>query len=63
MLPTLRSAIRISSCWQHGDGVTSAADVQLLNVSYDPMRELTLIAGDQVFISPRRFDLFPSQLH
>src|SRR5258708_9833947 len=32
-------------------------------ISRERFRELKLVAGDRVFIRPRRFDLFPSQLH
>ena len=32
-------------------------------ISRERFRELKLVAGDVVFIRPRRFDLFPSQLH
>ena len=32
-------------------------------ISKERFRELKLVAGDRVFIRPRRFDLFPSQLH
>lgn len=32
-------------------------------ISRERFRELKLVAGERVFIRPRRFDLFPSQLH
>ena len=55
-----------------GVGPASAAEVELLNVQSDPIqaeisgerfRELKPVAGERVFIRPRRFDLFTSQLH
>ena len=33
------------------------------DISRERFRELWLVAGERVFIRPRRFDLFPSQLH
>jgi sulfate transport system ATP-binding protein len=32
-------------------------------ISRESFRELKRVAGERVFIRPRRFDLFPSQLH
>ena len=32
-------------------------------ISRERFRELKLVAGERVFIRPRRYDLFPSQLH
>ena len=32
-------------------------------ISRERFRELKLVAGDRVFIRPRRYDLFPRQLH
>lgn len=32
-------------------------------ISRERFRELKFVAGERVFIRPRRFDLFPSQLH
>jgi sulfate transport system ATP-binding protein len=32
-------------------------------ISKERFRELKLIQGDSVFIRPRRFDLFPNQIH
>lgn len=34
-----------------------------VEISKERFRELQLVRGDQVFIKPRRFDLFPSQVH
>ncbi|MDN5753148.1 MAG: sulfate ABC transporter ATP-binding protein [Nitrosospira sp.] len=34
-----------------------------VEISKERFRELRLIRGDQVFIKPSRFDLFPSQVH
>jgi sulfate transport system ATP-binding protein len=32
-------------------------------ISRERFRELKLVTGERVFIRPRRFDLFPGQLH
>jgi sulfate transport system ATP-binding protein len=34
-----------------------------VEISKERFRELQLVRGDQVFIKPRRFDLFPSRIH
>ena len=34
-----------------------------VEISKERFRELQLVRGDQVFIKPRRFDLFPSRMH
>jgi sulfate transport system ATP-binding protein len=34
-----------------------------VEISKERFRELQLVRGDQVFIKPRRFDLFPNQIH
>jgi sulfate transport system ATP-binding protein len=34
-----------------------------VEISKERFRELRLVRGDQVFIKPRRFDLFPNQIH
>ena len=39
------------------------ADPIQAEISRERFRELKLVAGERVFIRPRRYDLFPSQLH
>jgi sulfate transport system ATP-binding protein len=39
------------------------ADLIRAEITRERFRELKLAAGDQVFISPRRIDLYPRQLH
>ena len=34
-----------------------------VEISKERFRELQLTRGDQVFIKPSRFDLFPAQIH
>ncbi len=34
-----------------------------VEISKERFRELQLVRGDQVFIKPRRYDLFPNQIH
>jgi sulfate transport system ATP-binding protein len=34
-----------------------------VEITKERFRELQLVRGDQVFIKPSRFDLFPSQVH
>jgi sulfate transport system ATP-binding protein len=34
-----------------------------VEISRERFRELQLTRGDQVFIKPSRFDLFPAQIH
>jgi sulfate transport system ATP-binding protein len=34
-----------------------------VEISRERFRELQLARGDQVFIKPSRFDLFPMQIH
>jgi sulfate transport system ATP-binding protein len=45
---------------REGGGQTDPIDAE---ISRERFRELKFVAGERVFIRPRRFDLFPSQLH
>ena len=45
-----------------GDGDNSKELIQV-EISKERFRELQLVRGEQVFIRPARFDLFPSRTH
>ena len=45
---------------REGGGQTDPIQAE---ISRERFRELKLVAGERVFIRPRRYDLFPSQLH
>jgi sulfate transport system ATP-binding protein len=44
------------------EGAEQASTIQA-EISKERFRELALVAGDRVYLRPRRFDLFPRRIH